>query len=340
MRDNAQGKGAARVRALTCGPGLAELRVENPRVSHPPRFAPSRPSSSLSLVRISAAVLLVTSLAWASRNMLRGEPATSSAPAAAAPLSAADKRQAEILKVAVDYAPDPGLVRAYDEINRRHFGGQLPAMPVVWEPRLAEVGPLASQAFTLEGMFGRVGDRAVILLNPSLARDADAMRRALSHEMVHAWLFTIGDPSTEHGPAFQATLRRLADEGAFPAIVSSPREREHLRAWLESESMRLDMMTGEAQRESEALAIEARGIEEALADLNARRRAGAAVEESAISAWTLRRDAYNRRAGQLRARADRARAEAAAFNAQVERYNLMVSYPDGLDQLDPFATRR
>jgi hypothetical protein len=189
-------------------------------------------------------------------------------------------------------------------------------------------------------MFGHVGDKAVILLNPSLARDPDALRRALSHEMVHAWLYSIGDPSTDHGPTFQATLKRLADEGAFPGIVSDQREREALRAWLESESARLDTMTAEARRESEALAIEAREIERELAELNARRNAGAAVEEPAIAAWTLRRDSYNRRVDQLRDRTDRSNAEAAAFNAQVERYNLMVSYPDGLDPLDQLANRR
>jgi hypothetical protein len=42
----------------------------------------------------------------------------------------------------------------------------------------------------------------------------------------------------------------------------------------------------------------------------------------------------------MQAWAERARADAAAFNAQVERYNLMMSYPDGLDEQDQFANRR
>jgi hypothetical protein len=255
-------------------------------------------------------------------------------------MSPADRRQREILEDAVDRPPDPALVRMFDDINIRHFDGQLPAIPVAWESRLAEVGPLAARAFTLEGMFGHIGGKAVILLNPSLSRDPDALKRALSHEIVHAWLYSIGDPSTGHGPAFQATLKRLSNEGAFAGIVASARERESLRAWLEAESARLDMMNEQARLESDALSTEAREIEQALAELNARHRNGATVDEAAIAAWTLRRDTHNRRVAALRASGERVRTDAAAFNDQVERYNLMLSYPDGLDHRDLFANRR
>lgn len=294
-------------------------------------------AASQSTLRVSIAVVLLMCLGWAAIHVSRDDSAAASSPSAGTP---ADRRQREILEQAIDQRPDPALAGIYDEINARHFNGRLPAIPVVWEPRLAEVGTLAAKAFTLEGMFGNLGDKSIILLNPRLSRKPDALRRALSYEMVHAWLHTVGDPSTGHGPAFQATLERLSNEGAFAGIVAGLREREALRTWLESESIRLDAMNDDARRESEALGLEAREIKRSLADMNTRRRDGAAVGEPEVAAWILRRNAYNHRVSELRNRAERARTDAAAFNDQVERYNLMLSYPDGLDEQEPFASRR
>lgn len=251
-------------------------------------------------------------------------------------MSRADRLQEEILRVAIDYAPDPALVRIYEDLNTRHFRSFLPAIPVAWEPRLAEVGPLAEESFTLEGMFGHIGDKAIILINPGISGNADALRRALSHEMVHAYLYTIGDQSTDHGPSFQATLKRISAEGAFAAVASTAAERESLRTWLEDESARLEMANDQTRRESEALALETREIESSLSELTARRGpgegAGGPAEDPAVVAWRNRRDAHNRRVEEFRARSERLRTELGAFNEKVERYNLMVAYPDGLDE--------
>lgn len=296
--------------------------------------------ASPSISRVGIAVLLLAALGWAASNVLIQEPMTGQPSAREAPLSAADERQRQILEEAIDHAPDPALVRIYDEINERHFGGRLPAMAVVWEPRLEEVGPLAAQAFILEGMFGHIGQRSMILLNPSLTQDPERLRRALSHEMVHAWLHTTGDSSTEHGPAFQDSLKRLADEGAFDSVVTTPRERESLRVWLEGESMRLGTLREEARRDGEALAIEARELEQDLARLNGRPSAQIGAVDPLAAAWNRRRDAHNRRVEELNQRAERGRTESAAFNAHVERYKRMLSYPDGLDDRDLFAADR
>jgi hypothetical protein len=320
---------------------LVSSRLSAPaeRAPHHGHHASTRPSSP-SIVRIAIAVLLLTSLGWAGLKVLVQAPAPTDGRASEAPLSAADERQREILEQAIGHASDPALVRVYDEINGRHFGGRLPAIPVAWEPRLAEVGPLAAQAFTLEGMFGHIGDRSIILLHPELARDPGRLRRALSHEMVHAWLHTTGDSSTGHGPAFQNTLRRLSDEGAFDGVVATPQERESLRVWLEGETMRLDTLGAETRRESEALAIEARELEQDLARLNARPRDRIGSADPLAVDWTRRRDAHNRRVEELNRRTERVRSESAEFNAQVERYNLMLSYPDGLDGQDLFVNRQ
>ena len=289
-------------------------------------------------------MLLLTSLGWGVRNMLRDAPVGPAGGGSRPPLSAADQRQEEILKLAIDQPPDPALGRAYDDVNTRHFGGLLPSMPVIWEPRLAQVGTLASGAFTLEGMFGHIGEKAVILLNPSLARDQDALRRALSHEMVHAYLYTIGDQTTGHGPAFQATLRRLANEGAFTGVVATAQERESLRNWIEEESARLDAESERTRREGEVLVLEARDLEQAFASLNTGSEsatpASALEQATVMAAWTSRRDDHNQRVDALRARTERARADLASFNEQVARYNLMLSYPDGLDRHDVLADRR
>jgi hypothetical protein len=314
------------LRTTICPPATAALNKS--------AAAMARDRGPISPARILVAVVFAVCAGWAGWNALALKRAPAARPAEeAAALAPADRRQQEILKEAIGLPADPALGRVYDEINTRHFNGRLPVVPVVWEPRLAEVGELAEHAFTLEGMFGHIGENAIILLNPRLARDQDSLRRALSHEMVHAWLYSIGDSSTEHGPAFQKTLARLAGEGAFAGIPGSPAEREHLREWLESESARLDSQHDENERETEWLTREARDLEQALADLNARRPTDDAprADDRSVAAWRSRRDSYNRRVAELRERADRYRADLEAFNARVERYNLMTAYPSGLD---------
>ena len=228
--------------------------------------------------------------------------------------SPAEIRQAAILRDNLDKPADAGLASLYAEINTKHFGGALPAMPVRWEPRLAEIGALAGRNFTLEGMFGRVGPRTVILLHPNLMADIDAVERALSHEMVHARLFFLGDTTTDHGPAFRAELKRLADQGAFEGIASTDDERAQLRAWLDAETIRI-------KSERQAL--------EQLAPELAREREDA---ERGGDDAAARRDAYNLHAEATNTRTAAFNEALAGYNQQVKRYNLMISYPDGMDE--------
>ena len=228
--------------------------------------------------------------------------------------SPAEIRQTAILRDNLDKPADAGLAALYAEINTKHFGGALPAMPVRWEPRLAEIGALARRNFTLEGMFGRIGQRTVILLHPNLQPDIEALERALSHEMVHARLFFLGDTTTDHGPAFSAELKRLADEGAFKGIASTEEERVQLRTWLDAETIRIT---------SERQALEQLGPELAR-EREAVSRAG---DDSAA-----RRDAYNLRAEAANTRTAAFNEALVGYNAQVKRYNLMISYPDGMDE--------
>lgn len=305
-------------------------QAEIPPVSRSGR-SPARTPASPSWVRIGIALVGLSALGWGVLNLIGSQSETRADPRGGPPASAADERQQEILKAAVDHSPDPALGALYDEINTRHFDALLPAIPVVWEPRLAEVGPLAAETFTLDGMFGHIGDKAVILLNPALASDRDATRRALCHEMVHAYLHTIGDPAADHGPAFKVTLERLAAEGAFRGIAATEDERATLRAWLEWESARLHAENDDLRRESMSLAIEARDIEEARVRLSLRSAETGDPDEKAAADWTRRRDAYNSRALALREKSERSRAARATFRTEADRYELMRAYPGGTE---------
>jgi len=202
---------------------------------------------------------------------------------------------------------------------------------VRWEPRLDEVGRLAGNAFTLEGMFGHIGAKAVILLNPALQADERALRRALCHEMVHAHLYATGRSSASHGPEFQMVLRRLSTAGAFAGIVATDDERTNLRTWLDAESSRLDAEHGAMAQEGAEIERERADLERALADLQARVNTASAPDAHQIAAFNKRREAYNWRVTQAQARTERDRADLAHFNREVERYNLMLVYPDGVD---------
>ena len=246
------------------------------------------------------------------------------------PASLADIRQQEILRAAIDREGDEELGRLYRSLNVAHFDSRLPQTPVMWEPRLDEVGALANRMYTLQGVFGLVGTRTVILLHPKLAADERALRRTLAHEMVHASLFAGGDASTDHGSAFQSVLERLAAEGAFAGLAASREEIDGLRAWLDAEAARLTDERGALGRASEALERERLAVEAATERLGAS-GAGPAHGYAEPVELTTQRATYNDRAMRANDRADRYRASVDAFNREVERYNLMVAYPDGLD---------
>ncbi len=280
-------------------------RVENPVATQ---------SDSRMFWRVAGGVILGV-LGWAVSSAL----GTGTHAGQSAHLSPADARQRDLLEQNLGKPGDSALGRQYLAINDTHFDGALPAIPVLWEPRLADVGALAAQSFTLEGMFGHIDGRAAILLNPSLQADAEALKRALCHEMVHAHLYSIGDPATAHGPTFQTELRRLSAEGAFTGIVATAEERADLRAWLKTESARLDAEHDAMGRDGAEIERERGELERALANLDPRD----------VDAVTAHREAYNQRAMDANARAARDRADVAEFNARAQRYNLMISYPDG-----------
>lgn len=292
-------------------------------------------------MRVALAAAAIALLAWGLWSM-RGRAGIDTPSQSRA--SAAEIRQQELLKRNIDGPGDPDLVARYETINVRHFGGMLPSLAVRWEPALADVGPLAARTFTLEGMFGRIGRRMIILMNPAVKGDPRALDRALCHEMVHLYLFTVGDETTNHGPAFQAVLHRLSAEGAFEGIAGTDEEKAALRAWIEAESARLDADKHDVDLIGDDIARERAALEAAVAALNARIAAAAHAGGSPPSADDIqtvddRRQRFNRLVIETNARIARGRAALAHFNDEVARYNLMLVYPDGLDEATPLPPR-
>jgi hypothetical protein len=307
-----QARNAAPGRAVTC-PRCRHVNIcpSPARSSSPSQPAVQTESRGLP-VGATAAVLAVVALvvaAWTAWGQLSGPDlsATEIPPEPAAAL------QQELLQKNIDTPGDPDLNAKYQAINARHFAGALPVIRVIWEPGLTRLSEISGHAFTLQGMFGHVGKRSLILLNTDLKTDEAALGRALCHEMVHAYFHSIGDTTTDHGPGFQGELQRLSSEGAFEGLVATDADRARLRAWLDGESRRLEV----ERQELERLGAEIQ-------------RERAEIENSGGDA--ARRDAYNQRAIDGNARADRHRRDLEHFNDEVSRYNLMLVYPDGIDE--------
>jgi predicted SprT family Zn-dependent metalloprotease len=279
-------------------------------------------------------ILAVASGAWGISSFAGSDdPRAAPVAVASTPLEAL---QQELLRANIGRTGDPVLNARYLQMSSRHFSGALPALQVMWEPRLADAGQLGPVPFTLQGMFGHLRGQSVILLSPALQADEAALARALSHEAVHAHLFATGDKASHHGPAFQSVLRRLGDEGAFEGVVATDEERTNLKTWLDAESMRLDAERIEMDRLGADLERERAEVERALNHLNALATAADVQRQGwpspdDVAAVTLKRDTYNARASELNDRASRDRADLDHFNREVARYNLMLLYPDGLD---------
>jgi hypothetical protein len=202
-------------------------------------------------------------------------------------------------------------------------------MPVRWEPRLRDVTQHTGRSFTLHGMFGRVGARMTILLHPTLKDDRAALDRTLSHEMAHAYLAVTGDAETTHGPSFQAVLKRLSDEGAFEGTVATDEERRRLRAWLDAESARIVADRNVMARRGRELDEERTRLEQAIA-------ATGPLDQTRADALNARRDSYNSNAIGANDEVARHQHAVAFLNREIERYNLMLTYPDGLDEAAMF----
>ena len=274
------------------------------------------------------------------------EPTGVTVPATTTP---AEAKKQEIVDQDAGKLGNPELNNDYQEVNARYFGNKLPEIPVLWEPKLEEVGPLVGKDYIEKGLASR--NPELILLNPTVRPDQAELRRVLCHEMVHIYLFTIGDMKTDHGPAFQGELSRLSRAGAFQGIPATEDEKLTLRSWLNNqkrklhaESVELKRKNTELDRAGEEIDRQQKLVEQEHDGLNLRitlaneRRNGWPTEDEI--------DAFKAKCRMLNQRIDDFKAKVAVFNASVAnhnatlkkynheawRYNLMMAYPDGLDE--------
>jgi hypothetical protein len=171
-----------------------------------------------------------------------------------------------------------------------------------------------------------------ILLHPELKDDRAALDRTLSHEMVHAYLAVTGRTGPAHGPEFQAVLRRLSEEGAFEGAVATEEERRQLRAWLDAESARL-------LEDQNAMTRRGRELDQERAELEQAIGAAASLDPVRVDALNARRTAYNSNAVAANEESVRHQQAMTFLNREIDRYNLMLKYPDGLDEAGLFTRR-
>jgi hypothetical protein len=235
-----------------------------------------------------------------------------------------------LLDAVRDRPGDPSLGQLFSELNARHFGGQLPNVRVIWAQ---ELDRLDIGDYRLNGMT----DGSVILLKTAF-RDTDDdadVRRTLCHEMVHVELINAGRKLTTHDAIFQDELRRIFEGGCFQAIPASEDEKAALKAWIDAERARLDTLRSRMDAEGTAIKSETDNVDRLFATLNER----IAAANGSGSGWPAReeteaaerqRAALNDRIVVYNSALSAGERDQAQFNEAVQRYNLMLAYPDGL----------
>jgi hypothetical protein len=239
-----------------------------------------------------------------------------------------DSLQQAILNASRDKAGDASLGLLFDQLNTRHFGGRLPNVKVLWE---GDLDRLDVGDYRLDGMT----DGRIVLIKAALKDDDADVRRTLCHEMVHVKFLAAGNRSTVHDAPFQSELRRIFDDGCFPAIWASPDEKASLEEWIDSERTRLDAVRAQVDAQSAAVKLETDRIERTFAELNER----IGLANAAGSGWPSpdeaetaerQRTALNDSIVAYNSAVAANERDHARFNEAVQRYNLMMAYPDGL----------
>lgn len=121
------------------------------------------------------------------------------------------------------------LQACYDQINQELFGGELPRIPVTWNPKLRRA--LGKAYYTSTGLGKKRGTRAncsasKIELRPKHEWTDRFLRKVLTHEMCHIWAFTeYGEVG--HGSMFWKKMREVGyPQGhEWPGAASNERDR-------------------------------------------------------------------------------------------------------------------
>lgn len=111
------------------------------------------------------------------------------------------------------------LKRVYQALNRRYFGGKLPAATIRWERCAGYFGRCWSNANGIceKGRGGRWYNRGTVLivLNPAMiSKQPRFFVPVLLHEMIHGFLGAVmRQPRERHGPEFQFQVERIRRVG-------------------------------------------------------------------------------------------------------------------------------
>ena len=159
----------------------------------------------------------------------------------------------------------------------------------------------------------------LILLNPAIQNDDQQLRRTLCHEIVH--VAVKGQTTEEHGAVFQNRLRQLSEQGAFTGTVATEEEKQELHRTIETRTDELKKTAVSLRQTRSELDAELQ-----------RAQAAAPSSPAEAAAEDLRRRNLQDKTIDYNFSVQRHNNAVTQLNGLIEQYNLMVSYPDGLDR--------
>lgn len=116
------------------------------------------------------------------------------------------------IECAEDNRPIPqSLQTLYQELNDEHFNGELPDIPVVWNPGLRRA--MGKAFYRSEGKGKRRGTRkgcepVRIEIQQGKQWTPRALRKTMIHEMCHCWAYKYHG-EVGHGTQFWKKMRKL-----------------------------------------------------------------------------------------------------------------------------------
>ncbi len=129
--------------------------------------------------------------------------------------------------------PDTGeLQMLFAALNNEHFGGEIPAHRIAYNARFSNLA-------------GRITYKPPLIeLSPKHFVDRlDALRDTLLHEMIHAWLFALGQ-NPGHTATFKKKLREVGLQSIYHDLGSAAPRRESTKRFI----LRCDRCTLEVLR--------------------------------------------------------------------------------------------
>lgn len=132
------------------------------------------------------------------------------------------------------------LTAIWSDLNRRHFGGSLPSIDIVWSRRLtSSVGMFVSRAGPRSSWRDLVARRSppreirlsLPLLNDLLVRSPygrNELVSTIAHEMIHQWQYDILKRRPNHGPDFLRKMTEMNRDGALAITIYHSLQKEVL----------------------------------------------------------------------------------------------------------------